>query len=120
MLGLGHLESTPDRRPSRQLSGNARVLMFDGDPDAELVARCLRGEVDAFEPLVLRYQRVLYNVACIYSLGGSLDEAITTLEKAVTAGLREKGWFDHDSNLDPLRDLPRFRALMDRLRDSPA
>jgi hypothetical protein len=33
----------------------------------------------------------------------------------VRAGLRQKGWFDHDSNLDPLRQKPRFMALMERL-----
>ena len=39
-----------------------RVFMDSGD-DVQLVGRCLRGEVDAFEPLVARYQKVLYNVA---------------------------------------------------------
>jgi RNA polymerase sigma-70 factor (ECF subfamily) len=36
---------------------------MDSGDDVELVARCLRGEVDAFAPLVERYQRVLYNLA---------------------------------------------------------
>ena len=36
--------------------------MDDGD-DVELVARCLRGEVEAFGPLVARYQKVLFNLA---------------------------------------------------------
>jgi len=36
---------------------------MDGGDDAELVARCLRGDVEAFEPLVARYQRVLFGVA---------------------------------------------------------
>ena len=36
---------------------------MDDQDDAGLVARCLRGEADAFEPLVARYQRVLFNVA---------------------------------------------------------
>ena len=33
------------------------------DDDAELVRRCLRGDREAYAPLVERYQRVLYNVA---------------------------------------------------------
>ncbi len=47
--------------------------MVDGDPDAALVARCLGGDVDAFEPLVVRYQRVLFNVA--WRLLGDREEA---------------------------------------------
>jgi RNA polymerase sigma-70 factor (ECF subfamily) len=38
------------------------VLLEDGN-DAELVARCLQGDPEAFEPVVARYQRVLFNVA---------------------------------------------------------
>ena len=36
---------------------------MDSGDDVELVARCLRGEVEAFAPLVERYQRVLFNLA---------------------------------------------------------
>jgi RNA polymerase sigma-70 factor (ECF subfamily) len=37
--------------------------MVDGADDHELVDRCLRGDVEAFAPLVERYQKPLYNVA---------------------------------------------------------
>ena len=59
--------------------------MYDGDQDTELVARCLRGEVDAFEPLVLRYQRVLYNVA--WRFLGDREEA-----RDVVQGAFVKAW----------------------------
>jgi RNA polymerase sigma-70 factor, ECF subfamily len=36
---------------------------MDSGDDVELVARCLRGEVEAFAPLVARYQKVLFNLA---------------------------------------------------------
>jgi len=36
--------------------------MVDGD-DQELVERCLHGDVEAFEPLVARYEKPLFNVA---------------------------------------------------------
>lgn len=36
--------------------------MNDDNDDAEFVKRCLRGDPDAFEPLVARYQKVLFNV----------------------------------------------------------
>ena len=36
---------------------------MDSANDPELVSRCIRGDARAFEPLVERYQRVLFNVA---------------------------------------------------------
>jgi len=66
--------------------------MFDGDPDAELVARCLGGEVDAFEPLVLRYQRVLYNVA--WRLVGNREEARDVVQGAFVKAWQKLATFD--------------------------
>ena len=37
--------------------------MVEGRDDADLVDRCVRGDVEAFEPLVARYERVLFNLA---------------------------------------------------------
>ena len=37
--------------------------MVDGGDDHELVDRCLGGDLDAFAPLVARYQKPLFNVA---------------------------------------------------------
>ena len=54
---------------------------------------------------------VLYNLGCIYALGGETARALDCLEGAVRAGLTQKGWFDHDTNLDSLRSEARFRAL---------
>jgi adenylate cyclase len=58
---------------------------------------------------------LLYNVGCIYSLAGHIDDAVEVLERAVANGLTQKRWFENDNNLDPLREHPRFRALMERL-----
>jgi RNA polymerase sigma-70 factor, ECF subfamily len=41
--------------------------------DSEDVERCLRGDPEAFAPLVQRYQRVLYNVA--YRMVGNQEDA---------------------------------------------
>jgi TolB-like protein/Tfp pilus assembly protein PilF len=58
---------------------------------------------------------LLYNLGCIYSLLGLNTEALACLEEAVDNGFKEKAWLAHDSNLDPLRELPRFLALQQRL-----
>jgi serine/threonine protein kinase/Flp pilus assembly protein TadD len=58
---------------------------------------------------------VLYNVACVYSGLGEADKAIDCLEKSITSGMGQKEWIENDSDLDPLRDHPRFQALLMRL-----
>ncbi len=58
---------------------------------------------------------VRYNVACLYSLEEQPDKAIECLEKAMDAGFGHRDWIEQDPDLDPLRDLPRFLELLDRL-----
>jgi hypothetical protein len=48
-------------------------------------------------------------------MAGAAEAALDCAERAVAAGLRNKGWFEHDSNLDAIRSHPRFQALMARL-----
>jgi TolB-like protein/Tfp pilus assembly protein PilF len=55
---------------------------------------------------------VLYNVACVYAQLGLKDSAIDCLEQAFKAGFGHWEWIEHDSDLDPLRDHPRFKAVM--------
>ncbi len=55
---------------------------------------------------------VLYNAGCLHSLMGETDKAIGYLEKGVRAGMTWKGWYENDSDLDNLRDHPRFKKLM--------
>ncbi len=57
---------------------------MDSGDDAELVARCLRGDVEAFEPLVARYQRVLFSVALRF-LGDREDARDVTQSAFVKA-----------------------------------
>ena len=57
---------------------------------------------------------VCYNVACLYSLEGKVDEAIHCLEEAFERGFGNKEWFENDPDLDPLRAEPRFQSLIER------
>jgi RNA polymerase sigma-70 factor, ECF subfamily len=66
--------------------------MVDGDPDAELVARCLRGDLEAFEPLVLRYQRALFNVA--WRMLGDREDARDVVQGAFIKAWEKLASFD--------------------------
>ena len=54
----------------------------------------------------------LYNCGCSYSRAGETELAMDCLERAFTTGYGFKDWLEHDSDLDALRELPRFKALL--------
>jgi len=58
---------------------------------------------------------LLYNLGCIYALLNYEEDALHALEQAVLHGLRQRGWFEHDSNLDSVRAHPRFQAILSQL-----
>ncbi len=55
---------------------------------------------------------VLYNVACLYTTQGNKPRALDLLEKAVELGFGDSAWIETDSDLEPLHDEPRYRALL--------
>jgi adenylate cyclase len=58
----------------------------------------------------------LYNVACIYSRAGMQEEAMGYLEKAVANGFAQKAWIENDDDLASLRDMPRYKTLLAKMR----
>jgi adenylate cyclase len=58
----------------------------------------------------------LYNVACAYALAGLPDQALDTLEQTLGKAFTNLDWIMNDPDWAPLRDHPRYLALMDRLR----
>jgi len=76
-----------------------------------------RGEAMAEEALVRGRDEplVLYNTACFFAVKGDTDRAIDLLEEAVDKGWGDKAWLETDSDLNTLREAPRFQALLDRI-----
>ena len=55
-----------------------------------------------------------YNLGCSLARAGRPDEAIDSLSKAILLGYDDLAHVDVDPDLDSLRDLPEFRALLGR------
>jgi adenylate cyclase len=53
-----------------------------------------------------------YNAACAYVLLGEHERALDLLEGLDVANKANGSWMQHDVELDPLREHPRFMALM--------
>jgi len=60
---------------------------------------------------------VLYNIACTYSRMKKIAEALDALERSVDCGYRDLDWMEKDADLDNIRDEPRYKALVRRLRE---
>ena len=55
---------------------------------------------------------LLYNVACTYAMLEKPKECLDALQQAVNNGWGDKGWLEHDSDLDLIREEPRYQALI--------
>jgi len=53
-----------------------------------------------------------YNVACVYSSIGKIDDALDCLEESVHKGMAELDWMINDTDLENLRNHRRFKALV--------
>jgi len=58
---------------------------------------------------------VMYNVACTYALLGETERALELLENAISMGWGDRAWLETDSDLDSLRDIPKFKFLLKRI-----
>jgi TolB-like protein/Tfp pilus assembly protein PilF len=99
-----HLRLQPDDARALYMGANGLVALGETKRGLEWADRALA--LDPEDPMLL------YNIACIRSMAGAGDAALDCLERSVAAGLRHKGWLEHDSNLDAIRAHPRFQALM--------
>ena len=56
---------------------------------------------------------VNYNAACFYSLAGDAEKSIDCLEHCyLKVGNLNREWLEHDSDLDNIRDHPRFADVL--------
>jgi non-specific serine/threonine protein kinase len=102
-----HLKLNPDDARALYMGANGLVALGEKQKGLEWLSRAI--ELGPGEAMLL------YNAGCIRSLAGDVEGAIDCLVHAVDAGLTQRGWFANDTDLDPLRNHPRFQTLMQRL-----
>jgi len=99
-LAERHLEVNPDSARPYYLGSTALMQMGQMEKALDWVKRAI-----AIDPAD---QATLYNVACFYAQAGRTDEALDCLEKASLS----RTWLQNDTELDPIRAHPRFKALL--------
>jgi TolB-like protein/Tfp pilus assembly protein PilF len=99
-----HLELNPDDPRACILGAVANAIIGDKERSAEFIDRGI--QVDPDDPMLL------YNASCTYAQLGMPEEALAALEHAVEKGWGDKNWIEHDSDLDSLRDSPRYKAIV--------
>jgi hypothetical protein len=81
--------------------------LYDKGEYAELSARLQ--DLIASNP---QYPMLVYNLACSESLSGRTTDAIDHLRRAVDASEKHRADAREDSDFDPIRDEPSFKALI--------
>jgi tetratricopeptide (TPR) repeat protein len=99
-----HLERNPE--DSRALLIGAGLYAMFGNPEKASTGAARAIAVDPEDPVVL------YNVACTFVALGRISDALDALERSVRSGYGNKAWLEHDSDLDLIRNEPRYLALI--------
>jgi serine/threonine protein kinase/Tfp pilus assembly protein PilF len=99
-----HLELNPDDPRACILGAVANAIIGDNERSVEFIKRAL--QVDPDDPMLL------YNVCCTYAQLGMVNESLDALEHAVEKGWGDKSWLEHDSDLESIREEPRYKAIV--------
>jgi len=58
----------------------------------------------------------LFNAACLESKARQKEDALAYLERVFARSWGKRDWIEHDTDYDTVRDDPRFKALLARLK----
>lgn len=102
-----HLQLSPGDSRALYLSATACVDLGETERGLAMMAQAL--EIDPDDAYIV------YGGACFYAQLGRLEESMRCFEQALATGFAHREWIENDTDLDPIRDDPRFKALLDRL-----
>ena len=94
----------------RGLNDKGYELLMAGDLDGALEA--FHEQVTMFPDVAWGY----YNLACANARTGNIDEAFVQLGAAVDHGWDDPEHLGYDPDMDPLRDDPRYAAILERVK----
>ena len=94
----------------RALSLGSGALFSDGQQ-----ARALAWSKRSLE-LYHTDPSTLMNGACLQAKMGNKEEALDLLERVFARGWGKRDWVEHDPDYEILRDDPRFKMLLERLK----
>ena len=106
-----------------------KVLELDNDPDdgscRQYALLGLGREKEALEWMGKIIENspndygVYYDKACLLARMGQAEDAIKALEEAFKKGFRRFAHLEHDNDMDPLRNLAEYKALIREYKDKP-
>ena len=99
-----HLELNPDDPRACILGAVANAIIQDKERAVQFAKQAM--QVDPDDPMLL------YNVACTYAQLALPQESLDALERSVEKGWGDKNWIEHDSDLNSIRDTPRYKAIV--------
>jgi len=107
LLALGGIPGKAYEPDGWELWAPLRPL-YEAGEYAEIADRL--GEVVAANP---QYGLLFYNLACCESMAGRTSDAVAHLRRAVELSERAREYAKDDSDLDPIRDEPAFKELLE-------
>ena len=97
-----------DARPA-QLGSGALVELGETERAKEWISRAMAIDPDDYV--------AQYNAACCYTQLGDIDTALDLLERCLpNLGHEKQNWSKYDSELDPLRNHPRYQKIFELIR----
>jgi adenylate cyclase len=105
-----HLRLNPDDVRALSLGAGRLAALGEKDRAVEWIERAIALAPD--EP------NLLYNAACVFSLAGEKERSLKCLEEAVDMGLGIWKWMANDTDLNNVREDPRFRAVLERAKSA--
>ena len=94
----------------RALSLGSGALFENGDTEEALLWINKALELYPEDP------GILFNGICHFAKMGNADKAFSLMKLAVEKGSGNRAWIDNDPDYDSIREEPRFKALIKKLK----
>jgi len=98
-----HLEDYPENQRAWYLGAVALLYLGRRRRALEWAEKSLA--IDPSDPAIR------YNMGCFYALAGDSNRAFECLKDSITS----RSWVEHDPDLEPIRDDPRYQQLLESL-----